>query len=157
MDFSVDARRAYFMRQPLPGSQGGEAVRLLDTDHLDDGRSLYFAARSLDGGPPLVRAIAGADRVSFEVLGDRWSRDGKRLYHQGQVRPGSPASFQVLGRGYVRSDRAVWHLGEPLRGVELKSFEVLPEGAASGPPGDEADARDATRRYRGGEPLARSR
>lgn len=148
--FARDRRQGYYQRVAIAGSQGGAAFRVLDGQHADDGRRIYHARVDYRAGATRVHAIEGADRSTFEVLEDGWARDARRLYHAGVALPDDPAGWRMLGRGYVRTASRVYYLGQPVKGADAASFEVVPVDRDA----DGADGQDARRRYRGGAAFA---
>lgn len=148
--FARDRRQGYFQRVAIAGSQGGAAFRVLDGQHADDGRRIYHARVDYRAAATRVHAIDGADRTTFEVLEDGWARDAKRLYHAGAALPDAPGSWRMLTRGYVRTASRVYYLGQPVKGADAATFEVIPVDRDA----DGADGQDARRRYRGGAAFA---
>ena len=145
--FARDARQAYHDRVPIAGSRGA-GFRAIDVFHADDGLRIYHALRKPQDGEPPVRVIEGVDRATFQSLQAGWSRDAKTLFFAGRKVAGDPASHRMLDHGYSRTADRIFFLGQPLTGAQAASFEVLVTAGDDG-----ADARDALRRYRGGEAL----
>ena len=153
-DYSADHRRAYFEGRPFPVRDAGSFSVLAGGFTRDRERGYYDRIE-----------IAGSDGATLAMLDDRdasHARDQRRAYH-GHIEinvPGKPAHpvvrviegaevarLRALGRGYASDGRGVWFQGQPVKGSQAESFQVLEIGPT---PEDEADAQDAQGRFRQG-------
>jgi hypothetical protein len=151
--YASDGRRAYFE---------GRALRVRDAASFQpiDRRFARDAQRGYFEGIE----IPDSDGPSFELIdaGDvAHVRDHARVWHahieiNDPNQPphpavtlllgARPASVRVLGQGYAVDGAAVWCRGRRVPQADAASFTLVE------PSTDEADARDAHRSYRSGQP-----
>lgn len=147
--YQRDRVTAYYERRPIPGSDGS-TFAVLGGGYSKDKTGVYFSHyRPVDAAlrDKTIR-LAGASPDSFAVKAGGYAVDVRHAYHNGIVLTKDAASFETLASLYAKTASAVYFDGKPIAGADAKTFTV-PENRDG-----DADAYDARRRYRNGEPLA---
>lgn len=98
--FARDNTTGYYMRQPVPGSDGRTFAQI-DNAYSRDARHIFFSDVVLGQPSQIVnRVVEGADRASFAPLERGYAKDAHTVYFDGVAIPGAdPASFVMLGAG----------------------------------------------------------
>lgn len=101
--------------------------------YVHDGRYVSVSGRPLHARKDEV--IEGIDPHTFRLLGDRWFRDAKRVYCQGEtptkrfwyvVRGADPDSFEVMNERYARDKAAGYYCtGRRFPTAEPGTFEIV--------------------------------
>lgn len=148
-----DAQRVYHEGVPF-AVRDVASFEPVDRLLARDAQRGYFDRREVDGshGPSFDWVQPGDGRHARDrehvwcLYFDLDSADGNGQPTVRLLQGARPDQVRVPGQGYAIDGNRVWHHGRPLAGVDAATFEVIDTG-------DEADARDARRRYRRGRPL----
>lgn len=145
--YQRDAVTAYYERTPIAGSDGRTFV-VLSQGYSHDARTVFFTHYRSQDTDQLGRTVVvkGAAPATFTVKEASYAVDAAHVYHNGVRISSDVAGFAVLGSVYAKAGGTVFYDGTPIAGADAATFTVMDRQD------DGADARDARRRYRRGEP-----
>lgn len=103
--FARDNTTGYYMREPVPGSDGRTFAQI-DDAYSRDARHIFFSDVVLGQPTQIVnRIVEGADMATFAPLERGYAKDARAVYFDGVAIPGAdPASFVMLGAGDATGD-----------------------------------------------------
>ncbi len=116
IELSLSATRQYPTLSIIANNDGGSGPGVYATD----GAYVYLNDT----------LIAGADPMTFSILGDGYAEDSLSVYYEGKIlRHESPDVFRLLGSGYALGAHQVYYYGTPIVGADSATFQVLGNSA----------------------------
>lgn len=95
--FGRDTVSGYYMREPIPGSDG-KTFEIIDDEWSKDAGRVFWSDIDLTASPPALvnRTAEGADPKTFKPLEGGYGKDATRVFFRGRVVEGAdPATFVV--------------------------------------------------------------
>ena len=95
--YARDSASGYYMRSPIPGSDG-KTFSVIDDNWSKDAGRVFWSDIDLNPSPPQLvnRIVGGADPKTFQALEGDYAKDAAHVWFEGQVVEGAdPATFVV--------------------------------------------------------------